>query len=114
MNTNDVSNARKLLNEMYEVLQNEAKKGFETPNEQSINYDNQIAILRVIRLLNKELLKQSEQLRIGVLPAVRPFTYDWWFAVGKRAFELRAYNGYMEEVSEYCMHRCFDCQLNGR
>jgi hypothetical protein len=49
-----------------------------------------------------------------VLPAVRPFTYDWWFAVGKRAFELRAYNGYMEEVSEYCMHRCFDCQLNGR
>jgi len=49
-----------------------------------------------------------------LLPAVRPFTYDWWFAVGKRAFELRAYNGYMEEVSEYCMHRCIDCQLNGR
>ena len=49
-----------------------------------------------------------------LLPAVRPFTYDWWFAVGKRAFELRAYNGNMEQVSEYCMHRCFDCQLNGR
>ena len=49
-----------------------------------------------------------------VLPAVLPFTYDWWFAVGKRAFNLRAYNSKMEEVSEYCMHRCFDCQLNGR
>ena len=49
-----------------------------------------------------------------VLPAVFPFTYDWWFAVGKRAFNLRAYNSKMEEVSEYCMHRCFDCQLNGR
>jgi hypothetical protein len=60
------------------------------------------------KAMNEELNQPS------FLGAVRPFTYDWWFAVGKRAFELRAYNGYMEEVSEYCMHRCFDCQLNDR
>jgi hypothetical protein len=43
-------------------MQNEAKKGFETTNEQYKYYDNQIAILRVIRLLNNELLRQSELL----------------------------------------------------
>jgi hypothetical protein len=66
--------------------------------------------------LNTENFKPTNELGNDakrVLPAVRPFTHDWWFAVGKRAFNLRGYNSKMEEVSEYCMHRCFDCQLNG-
>jgi hypothetical protein len=68
----------------------------------------------IVESTKVENMHQNPAFAKPLLPAVRPFTYDWWFAVGKRAFELRTYNGYMEEVSEYCMHRCFDCQLNGR
>jgi len=61
-------------------------------------------------------VKSKNETANGTKPvlSVVPFTYEWWIAVGKKAYwkaENLAWCTYYWEVADYCRSRAEDCEF---